>query len=156
MVASEPLPRWTKVAATALARDGVGQGDFGLWLECFARASGYRVAWKRKRSPLPTRLSHLALVEVAARIILAERLEETRDERVVWCHRSSANRRQEVTVPASDRPAVLFRSGTSHSKAVSWIGAAAVCCPVAARALRLEGGRAYRRRPGGLAMIARS
>ena len=55
-------------------------------------------------------------------------------------HRSSANRTQEETVSASDRPGVLFRAGTSQSKAVSWIGAAAVCCPVAARALRLEGG----------------
>ena len=41
---------------------------------------------------------------------------------------------------ASDRPADLFRAGTSQSKAVSWIGEAAVCCPIAARALRLEGG----------------
>ena len=30
--------------------------------------------------------------------------------------------------------------GTTQSTALSWIGAAAVCCPVAARALRLEGG----------------
>lgn len=76
--------------------------------------------------------------------------------RVVWCRRLSANRTQEETVSASDRPGVLFRAGTSQSKAVSRIGAAAVCWPVAARALRLEGGRPTVAEPGGLAMIGRS
>jgi len=41
-------------------------------------------------------------------------------------------------VSASDRPGLLFCAATSQSKAV--IGAAAVSCLVAARALRLEGG----------------
>ncbi len=40
----------------------------------------------------------------------------------------------------SHRPGVLFRDGMSQSKAVSWRGAEAVCCPSAARALRLEEG----------------
>ena len=66
---------------------------------------------------------------------------------MVWCHRSSANRTQEETVSASDRPGVLFRAGTSQSNGSWWRGR--VCCR-AARALRLEGGEPLSptRRPG--------
>jgi hypothetical protein len=54
------------------------------------------------------------------------------------CDRS--NRTQEENGVRLRQTAVLFRAGWSQSKAVSLIGAAAVCFPVAARALRLEGG----------------
>ena len=60
--------------------------------------------------------------------------------RVVRCPRSNANLRQEETVSDSDRSGVLFRRRDDAPRAVSWLAAATVSCPVAARALRREGG----------------